>query len=129
MNTMYQVLNLKEDINRLYVPRKEGRSLASLEDCIDSTDWKNTQKYKEKLITIASNNNDNTRTYSKTTKSRKKCEKQLYGYFKKQTGEITRDLIRTWKKKEKLQRKLNLFIEVQNNAIEAIYIVKNIDNT
>ena len=76
---------------RLDLSRKRGRgwrifidaSIQGVEDTI--------KKYKEKLITVASYNIGNIRTNRKNTKKTRKQkwkEKQLYGYFKRQTDEI-----------------------------------------
>ena len=66
-------------------------------------DEKCTKKIKERRITETSNSNVNIKRNSKTTKSRKQKreEKQLYGYFKRQTLEdCTRDdldMAKKWK--------------------------------
>ena len=85
--TMHKALHPRDDVDRLYVPRKEGgRGLTSIkvsndasiqqEDCI------------KRLITATKNNTYNT-SINKTKINRKqKCEeKQLYGYFNSQTNE------------------------------------------
>ena len=67
---MTMALNHRDDVDRLYVPRKEGeRELASIEDSVDaSIQW--LEDYVEKrgggLITSTRNNTDN----MKITKSR-----------------------------------------------------------
>ena len=59
-------LHLRDDMDRLYVLRKEGeRGVASIEDGLDASiqgleDY--IKKNKEKLITAASNSSDNIRT-------------------------------------------------------------------
>ena len=78
---------------------KEGRrGLASIEDSVNGSlqglkDY--VKKSKEGLIIVANNSIDNTRTSKITiTKKQKVEEKQLYGYFKRQIGEIS--LEETW---------------------------------
>ena len=64
--TMYKVLHPKDDIDRLYVSRKEGgRGLSSTEDNIDTyiqqlKDY--IEKHRERLIKATRNNSDITRT-------------------------------------------------------------------
>ena len=61
--TMHKALPPRNDVDRLYVPRKEGgRGLASIEDSLD-TSIQRLEDYKEKhergLITATRNNTDN----------------------------------------------------------------------
>ena len=62
--SMHRALHPRDDVGRLYVPRKEGgRGLASIEDCIDTSiqrleDY--TEKHERGLITAIRNNTDNT---------------------------------------------------------------------
>ena len=60
--TMHSALHLKDDVNRLYVSRKEGgRWLASNEDSVNtSRQWLEDyiQKHRERLITVTRNNTD-----------------------------------------------------------------------
>ena len=89
---MHKALHSRDDIDILYVSRKEGgRGLVNIEYCLDATIQEvYTQKSKERLIAAARNSNCNTWTSRNTTKTRKQKweEKQLYGYFKRQTTEI-----------------------------------------
>ena len=80
--TMHKALHPKDDVDRLYVPRKEGgRWLASIEDSVD-TSIQRLEDYIEKhergLITAIRNNTDNT-IDNRMTKTRKQIweEKQL----------------------------------------------------
>ena len=62
--TMLKALHPKDDIDKLYVPRKEGgRGFASMEDSVD-TSIQRLEDYIEKhergLITAIRNNTDNT---------------------------------------------------------------------
>ena len=86
--TMQKVLLIKVSIDRLYVSRKgSGIEFISIEDCVDVTIQGLEEYIKERLIAAANNSNVN---LSKKRKSRKQKweEKQLYGYFKRQIGEI-----------------------------------------
>ena len=86
--TMQKALHRRDDIDRLYVPRKEGRrGLASIEDCVDTSTQELEdciKKDKERLIAATNNSIGNIITNKKITKMKKQKweEKQLYGYFK-----------------------------------------------
>ena len=81
--TMHKALHPREDVDRLYVSRKEGgRGLASIEDSID-TSIQRLEDYIEKhergLITVIRNDTDNTIDDRMTTTTKQKWEKkQLY---------------------------------------------------
>ena len=85
--TMNKSLHPRDDVDRQYVPRKEGgRGLANIEDSVDISiqrleDY--IEKHERGLITAITNNTDNI-IYNRRTKTRKqKWEgKQLYGRFK-----------------------------------------------
>ena len=82
--TMHQVLHPRDDIDRLYLSRGEGRrGLANIEDSVDTSiqrleDY--IRKCRGRLITATRNNTKDTGT-SRTTITRKQKweEKQLYG--------------------------------------------------
>ena len=64
--TMYKALHPRDDVNRLYVSRKDGgRGLTSIEDSIDAS-IQRLNDYREKheggLITATRNDTDNTKT-------------------------------------------------------------------
>ena len=71
--TIHKALHPRDDVNRPYVPKKEGGTgLASIEDSVD-TSLQRVEDYIEKqergLITAIRNNTDNTIDY-RTTKTR-----------------------------------------------------------
>ena len=84
--TMNKTLDPRDDVDRLYVLRKEeGRGLTSIEDSVDSS-MQRLEDYFEKheggLITAIRNNTDNTMTNRMTiTRKQKWEEKQFYGCF------------------------------------------------
>ena len=92
--TMHKTLHLRDDVDRLYVSRKEGgRGIASIEDSVD-TSIQRLEDYIEKhergLITAIRNNTDNTIDDRMTTTREKKWEKkQLYGRFKRLINNIS----------------------------------------
>ena len=62
---MQKTFHLRDDVDRLYVPRKRGRRLASVDDSVDVLiqrlgDY--IEKRGERLITAIRNNTDSTRT-------------------------------------------------------------------
>ena len=82
--TMHKALHPRDDVNRLYVSRKEGgRGLASIEDTVDASiqrleDY--IEKHKRGLITAIRNDTDNSIDERMTTTRKQKWEgKQLYG--------------------------------------------------
>ena len=91
--TKFKALQPLDDMDRLYVSKKGGRrlicihgsidaSIHLLEDCI--------KKCRGRLITAIRNNRNNTSiNRTKATRKQKWEEKQLYGYFKRQTNEIS----------------------------------------
>ena len=132
---MHKALRPKDDTERLYVSRKEGgRGFVSIEHRVGNSkrhldDY--IKKNKEGLITANKNNTNNT-SMNRTTITRKQKwkEKQLYGYFKRQTSEISYEKIRIWLRTRKLKRKTESFlIEAQNNTIRTNYVKAKIDMT
>ena len=82
-----KVLHPRDDINRLYEPRKEWRKgLASIGYSVDAS-IQGLENYikmsKERLITVTRSSTDNIKI-NRTSISwkQKRKEKQLYGYFK-----------------------------------------------
>ena len=77
--TMHKALHPKDDVDRLYVSRKEGgRGLASIEDKVDAALVQQLEDYIEKrrgkLITATRNNTNDTRI-SRTTQLENKSGK------------------------------------------------------
>ena len=77
---MYEALHPRDDIDRLYLYRKEGgRGLASIEDTVDASiqrlgDY--IEKYERGLITAIRNDTDNTIDDTRTTTRKQKWEKK-----------------------------------------------------
>ena len=104
LNTMHKALHPRDDVDRLYVSRKEGgRELASIEDIVDaSIQWLKDyiQKYDGRLITAIRSNTDNTMDNKMTiTRKQKRVGKQLYGCFKWPINNISHDKTQTWLRK------------------------------
>ena len=86
--TMHKALHPRDDVDILYVSRKEGgRGLASIEDNVHASiqrlkDY--IQKHEGGLITATRNDTDNTMDNRMTITRKQKWEgKQLYGRFKR----------------------------------------------
>ena len=98
--TMHKVFFSRDDKDGVYGSRRDaGRGFVNIEDSIDST-MRGLENYNEKrekrLISVTISSTDNVRTnQTKITKKQKWEEKQLYGYFKQQTVEISHEKICT----------------------------------
>ena len=77
--TMHKALHPKDDVDRLYVPRKEGgRGLASIEDSVDTSIQPHEdyiEKHERGLITAIRNNTDSS-IDNRMTKTRKQNGKK-----------------------------------------------------
>ena len=107
--TMHKALHPKDDVDRLYVPRKEGgRGLTSIEDSVDTSIQRHEdciEKHERGLITAIGNNTDNTTDKIMTKTRKQKWEgKQLYGRFKRLINNISRDKTWTWLRKGNFKR-------------------------
>ena len=132
--TMHKALHPRDDVDRLYVQRKEGgRWLASIEDSVDASiqrleDY--IEKHERGLITAIRNDTDNTIDDRMTTSRKQKWRKQLYGRFKRLINNISHQKTWTWLKKAKLKRETeSLLIAVEDNAIRTNHIKARIDKT
>ena len=118
--TMHKALHPRDDVDRLYVSRKEGgRGLASIEDSVDAS-IQRLEDYKEKheggLITTIRNNTDNT-IDNRMTKIRKQKweEKQLHGRFKRLINNISHDKTWTWLRKGNFKRETESILMATQN--------------
>ena len=77
--TMHKALHPRDDVDRLYVSRKEGgRGLASIEDSVDASiqrleDY--IEKYERRLITAIRKDTNNTRNDRMTITRKQKWRK------------------------------------------------------
>ena len=135
LTTLQKALHPKDDVDRLYVPRKEeGKGLASIEDSVD-TSIQRLEDYIEKhergLITAIRNNTDNT-IDNRMTKIRKQKweEKQFHGRFKRLINNISHDKTWAWLRKGNFKRETeSLLMAAQNSAIRTNHIKTRIDKT
>ena len=131
--TMHKALHPRDDVDSLYVSRKEGgRGLASIENSVDAS-IQRLEDYIEKheggLITAIRNNTDNT-IDNRMTKTRKQKweEKQLHGRFKRLINNISHDKTWTWLRKGNFKRETeSLLMAAQNIAIRTNHIKARID--
>ena len=94
--TLRKALDLRDNVDRLYVSRKEGgRGFASIEDSVDASIQLEDciEKHEGGLITATRNDTNNTKTNRNKTK---KEEKQLYGRFKRLISNISHEKTCTW---------------------------------
>ena len=113
--------------------RKE-RGFTSIQDNVDASIRRFEdliKKTRGRLITATGNNTDNTGiNWTTITRKQKWEEKQLYGYFKRQTSEISHLKTWTWLRKGNLTRETkSLRTAAQNNAIRTNYVKEKIDKT
>ena len=132
---MHKALHPRDDVDRLYVPRKEGgRGLASIEDSVDTSiqrleDY--IEKYEGGLITAIRNFTDNT-IDNRMTKTRKQKweDKQIHGRFKRLINNISRHKTWTWLKKGNFKTETeSVLMAAQNSAIRTNHIKARIDKT
>ena len=133
--TMHKALHPRDDVDRLYVSRKEGgRGLTSIEDTVDESiqrleDY--IEKHERGLITTIRVDTDNTIDERVTTIRKQKWDgKQLYGRFKRLINNISHQKTWTWLRKGNFNRETeSLLIAAQDNAIRTNYIKARIDKT
>ena len=138
---MYGSLHHKSDVDRLYIPRKErGRSLRSLEDCVEST-IRGLEVYvhgsEERLIQAARGDKiDGLEAASVLKRSKKEkrlddCEeKVVYGQYLRQTKEVRSDLCWAWLQNGYLKKETeSLTYTAQNQSIRTNLVKAKIDKS
>ena len=130
--TMHKALHPRDDVDRLYVSRKEGgRGLASIEDTVDAfiqrlEDY--IEKHERGLITTIRNDTDKIDERVTTTRKQKWEGKQLYDRFKRLINNISHQKTWTWLRKGNFKRETeSLLIAAQDNAIRTNHIKARID--
>ena len=105
--TMHKALHPRDDVDGLYVSRKEGgRGLNSIDDSLDASIQRvedNIEKCRRWLITATRNNTDDTRI-SRTEITRRQTWEE-----NNSMDVLSDQQTRTWLKKETLREKLSLF--------------------
>ena len=107
--TMDKTLHPRDDVDRLYVSRKEGgKGLASIENSVDASIQRLEDyigKHERGLITAIRNNTVNTIDNRMTITRKQKWEgKQLYGRFKRLINNISHEKTWTWLRKGNFKR-------------------------
>ena len=130
--TMHKAWHPRDDVDRLYVSRKEGgRGLTSIEDSVDASiqrlgDY--IEKHEGGLITAIKNDTDNTIDNRMKTRKQKRKEKQLHGGFKRLINKISHEKTWTWLRKGNFKRETESHLIVaQNNAVRTNHIKAIID--
>ena len=129
--TMHKALHAGDDVDRLYVSRKEGgRGLASIEDSVAAL-MQRPEDYMEKhergLITTIRVDTDNTIDDRMTTTRKQKWKKKL---FKQLINTISHEKTWIWLRKGSLKRETeSLLIAAQDNTIGTNHIKARIDKT
>ena len=117
---MHKALHPRDDVRRLFVPRKEGgRGLSSIEDNVDAS-MRRLEDYIEKheggLITAIRNDTGNTMDNRLTITRNQKWEgKQLYGPFKRLINNLSHDKTWTWLRKGSLKRETESLLKAAQN--------------
>ena len=92
--TMHKAIHPRDDMDRLYMSRKvQRRRLARIENSVDALIQgveEYIKKSKERLF-IKTRNSTDSIIINRTTRKPKWEEKQLYGYSKRQTSEISHE--------------------------------------
>ena len=132
---MHKALHPRDDVDRLYVSRKEGgKGHASIEDSVDTSIHRlenYIQKHEGGLITATRHETENTMNNTMTITRKQKWEgKQLYGRFKRLINNISHDKTWTWLRKGNFKRETEShLIAAQDNVIRTNHIKARIDKT
>ena len=132
---MQEALHSRDNVNRLYVSRKEGgRGLASIEGSFYASIQRLKDyipKHEVGLITATRHETENTMNNIMTITRKQKLEgKQLYGRFKWLINNISHDKTWTWLRKGNFKRETeSLLIAAQDSAIRTNHIEARIDKT
>ena len=104
---MHKALYPRDNVDRLYVSRKEGgRQHARIEDNVDTSIQLEDYIEKGGLFTAIRNDTDNTIDNRMTISKKQKWKgKQPYGRFKRLINNISHDKTWTWLRKRKLQER------------------------
>ena len=137
--TIYGGLHLKSDVDRLYVPRKDGgRGLIAIEDCVELT-VRDLEVYvhgsEERLLQAARGDRvDGLEAASvlKKAKEEKRMqnweEKALHGQYLRQTKEVRSEQSWVWLQNEDLKSDTEgLIVAAQNQSIRTNLFKAKID--
>ena len=138
---IYGALHPKSDVDRLYIPRKEGgRGLTSIEDCIELAIRGlevHVHGIEERLIQVARGDKiDGLEAASVLKRSKKEKrledweEKVLHGQFLRQSKKIRSDQCWAWLLNGDLKRETeSLIVAAQNQSIRTNLVKARIDKS
>ena len=138
--TIYGALHPKSDVDRLYIPRKGGRGLTSIEDCVELA-IRGLEVYvhgsEERLIQVAGGDKiDGLEAVSVLKRSRKEKiledweKKVLHGQYLRQIKEVRSDQCWTWLQNGDLKRETeSLIVPAQNQSIRTNIVKARIDKS
>ena len=139
--TIYGALHPKSDVDRLYIPRKEGgRGLISIKDCVELA-IRGLEVYvhgcEERLTKAASENKIvglEVASVLKRSKIEKRLkdweEKLLHGHYLRQTKEVRSDQCWAWLQNGDLKRETeSLIVAAQNQSIRTNLVKARIDKS
>ena len=141
--TIYGALHPKSDVDRLYIPRKEGgRGLISIEDCVELA-IRGLEVYVhrsgERLIQAARGDKikvDGLEAASVLKRSKKEKrledweEEVLHDQYLRQTKEVRSDQCLAWLQNRDLKRETeSLIVAAQNQSIRTILVKAKIDKS
>ena len=141
MFTIYGALYPNSDVERLYIPRKEGvRGLISIENCVELA-IRGLEVYvhgsEERLLQAARRDKiDGLEAVSvlKRSKKEKRLEdwekKVLHGQYLRQTKEVRSDQCWAWLQNRDLKRETeSLIVAAQNQSIRTNLVKERIDKS
>ena len=141
MFTIYGVLHPKSDVDRLYIPRKEGgRGLISIKDCVE-LGIRGLKVYvhgcEERLMQAGRGDKiDGLEAASvlKRSETEKRLEdweeKVLHGHYLRQTKEVRIDQCWAWLQNGDLKRETeSLIVAAQNQSIRTNLVKARIDKS
>ena len=139
--TIYGALHPKSDVDRLYIPRKEGgRGFISIEDGVELA-IRGLEVYvqgsQERLIQAARGNKINgleAASVSKRSKKEKRLEdwegKVLHGQYLRQTKKVRSDQCWAWLQNGNVKRETEtLIVAAQNQSIRTNLVKARIDKS
>ena len=139
--TIYEALHPKSDVDRLYIPRKEGgRGLISIEDCVELAIKgleMDVHGSDERLIQDARRDKiDGLEAASVLRRSKKEKrledweEKVPHGQYLRQTKEVRSDQCLAWLQNGDLKRQTeSLIVAAQNQSIKTNLVKAKIDKS
>ena len=131
--TIHGALHPKSDVDRIYIPRKEGgRGLLSVQDCVEAEEMslsKYIEESSEEWLKLVEKEGVlpkwDKETTGKVLKQKKKTErkvnwktKEMHGQFVRQTGEVASKEMWTWLERGEMKKETEaLIVAAQDQAL------------